>query len=390
MKRLFIIGASVLQIPAIRRARELGLQVAVADFNPGAAGIPLADQYYNVSTIDEEGICRAAKDFRADGVMTLATDMPMRALAYTCSSLGLTGLSYESAVRATDKGEMIRAFQAAGVAHPWYQVVPAGRTPDRGYTFPLVVKPTDNSGSRGVMLVNRETELEDALQYASQNGRSGSVIIEEYLRGPEVSVEIMVTGGRPHVLQVTDKLTTGAPHFVEMGHSQPSRLSEDAQDAIRDLACRAAIAVGIEDGPAHAEIILTEEGPKMVEIGARMGGDCITTHLVPLSTGIDMVEGTIRVALGQQPDLTRRLNKGAAIRYFTTKCGVLRSIGGAEDARRLRGVREVTCVREPGDKFGAIGSSGDRIGFVIAQADTAEEAVQICEEAIRMVHISVE
>ena len=390
MKRLLIIGASVLRVPAIRKAKEMGLYVAVADFNPNAIGIPLADEYYNVSTIDEEGVYEAAKAFRADGIMTLATDMPMRSLAYACGKLGLVGLAYDASVKATDKGEMIKTFEAAGVEHPWYQIVPAGQKPAPGYTFPLITKPTDNSGSRGVMLVHNEDELAAALSYSSENGRHGDVIMEEYMQGPEVSVEVMVSHGVPHVLQITDKLTTGAPHFVEMGHSQPSRLPEDAQAAIRDLASRAALSVGIQDGPAHVEIILTANGPKMVELGARMGGDCITTHLVPLSTGIDMVGNTIRIALGEEPDLVQKLHKGSAIRYFSVPCGVIREITGVEEARAIEGVQEITFVKHVGDTAGDIGSSTDRVGFVIAQAETAEEAVRVCERASEAVKIVVE
>jgi len=391
MKRLLVIGASVLQVPAIRKAKEMGLYVAVADFNPNAVGIPLADEYYNVSTIDEEGVYQAAKAFGADGIMTLATDMPMRALAYACGKLGLVGLAYDSSVKATDKGEMIKTFEAAGVEHPWYQIIPGGAKPAPGsYAFPLITKPTDNSGSRGVMLVHNEEELAAALSYSSENGRRGDVIMEEYMQGPEVSVEVMVSHGVPHVLQITDKLTTGAPHFVEMGHSQPSRLPEDAQAAIRDLASRAALSVGIENGPAHVEIILTKNGPKMVELGARMGGDCITTHLVPLSTGIDMVGNTIRIALGEEPDLTQKLHKGSAIRYFNAPCGVIRAIEGVEEAQRIPGVQEITFVKQVGEKSGDIGSSTDRVGFVIAQAESAEAAVAVCERVLETVKITVE
>lgn len=391
MKRLLIIGASVLQVPAIRKAKEMGLYVAVADYNPNAVGIPLADEYYNVSTIDEEGVYQAAKEFKADGIMTLATDMPMRSLAYACEKLGLVGLAYDSAVKATDKGEMIKTFEAAKVEHPWYQIIPGGTKPTPGtFSFPLITKPTDNSGSRGVMLVHNEDELAVALSYSSENGRRGDVIMEEYMQGPEVSVEVMVSHGVPHVLQITDKLTTGAPHFVEMGHSQPSRLPEEAQDAIRDLASRAVLSVGIQNGPAHVEIIRTKNGPKMVELGARMGGDCITTHLVPLSTGIDMVGNTIKIALGEETDLEQKLWKGSAIRYFNAPNGVIREISGVEDAEKLDGVQEITFVKQVGDTVGDIGSSTDRVGFVIAQAESAEEAVEVCERVLQMVKIVVE
>lgn len=392
MKRLFIIGASVLQLPAIQKAKEMGLYVAVADFNPKAVGIPYADKFYEVSTIDEEGIYQAAKDFRADGIMTLATDMPMRSVAYATSILGLTGITYDTAVKATDKGEMIKAFEAAGVEHPWYFILSgpdALKEVEDRITYPCISKPVDNAGSRGVMLIHSHAELKEAIEYSSSNGRKGGVIIEEYLQGNEVSVEIMVIDGDVYVLQVTDKLTTGAPHFVEMGHSQPSRLGEDNVEKIRDLAKRAVKAIGIGNGPAHVEIMLTENGPKMIELGARMGGDNITTHLVPLSTGIDMVKATIQVALGEKPDIEPKFEKGSAIRYLKEQYGVISNIEGISIASRMEGVKQVTLVKGIGDISTEIGSSVDRIGFVITQGVTAVDAIKKCERAIDTISIKI-
>lgn len=388
MKRLFIIGASILQLPAIVRAKELGLYVGVADFNPNAIGIPYADAYYNVSTIDENGVYEAAKNFGADGIMTLATDMPMRSVAFACEKLGLTGISYDTAVKATDKGEMIRAFAEAGVAHPWYYILkdPAQELPE-DLTFPCIAKPTDNAGSRGVVLINSREELKSALSYSSENGRSGAVIVEEYMTGPEVSVEIITWQGIPHVLQVTDKLTTGAPHFVEMGHCQPSRLPEEDVQRIRELACRAVKAVGIESGPAHVEIILTAQGPKLVELGARMGGDCITSHLVPLSTGIDMTKATIDICLGQAPDISPKFRKNSAIAFIDAPAGVITAIRGAEEAKQTPGVRHLDFSKSVGDTVTDICSSTDRVGFVIAQAEADEDARKICTSALRKLKI---
>lgn len=393
MKRLFIIGASILQLPAIQKAKELGHYVAVADFNPNAVGIPYADEYYNVSTIDEEGVYEAAKRFKADGIMTLATDMPMRSVAYACRKLGLTGISYDTAVKATDKGEMIKAFAAAGVEHPWYHIIPdpkqAGAVLEQ-ITYPCITKPTDNAGSRGVMLVNSREELETALAYSTENGRSGAVIVEEYMVGPEVSVEVIAYQGTAHVLQVTDKLTTGAPHFVEMGHNQPSRLPEKDLEKIRDLACRAVKAVGIQNGPAHVEIMLTKNGPKMVELGARMGGDCITSHLVPLSTGIDMIKATIDICLGLAPDITPKFTKGSAIRFLDAPRGVITSIEGVQEALLISGAQEVFFTKRVGDQTREIGSSTDRTGFVIAQAETAKQALAACNQMAQQICIVVE
>ncbi len=393
MKKILIIGASILQVPAIKRAKELGYYVGVIDYNPQAIGIPLADEYFNVSTIDIDGVAEVAKTFSPDGIMTLATDMPMRSIAKAAQVCGLPGITMDTAIKSTDKGEMIKAFEANGVEHPWYFILSEPSELDGvigKISFPCISKPTDNSGSRGVMLIHNETELRDAIAYSSENGRSGGVIVEEYMQGSEVSVEIITVGGVPNVLNVTDKLTTGAPHFVEMGHNQPSRLPASDLEKIRDLACRAVKAVGIENGPAHVEIMLTKDGPKMVELGARMGGDCITTHLVPLSTGIDMIEATIRIACGETPDITKKFEKGSAIRYFHTPHGTIRAIEGIEEATAIEGVREISFVKQIGDEVGTIGSSTDRVGFVIAQADTPASAVAICTQALEMIKILVE
>lgn len=393
MKKILIIGASILQLPAIKKAKELGYYVGVGDYNPKAIGVPYADEYFNVSTIDVDGVVKAAKTFRPDGIMTLATDMPMRAVAAACQALGLPGISPETALKATDKGEMIKAFEVNGVARPWYLVAQNKLEFERivkDVAYPCVMKPTDNAGSRGVVLCRDAKTLWDNYEYSHNESRNGAVIIEEYLEGPEFSVEVMVIDNEPHVLQITDKITTGAPHFVEMGHSQPSRQPEEVQEKIRDLARKAVKAIGINIGPAHVEIILTNEGPKMVELGARMGGDCITTHLVPLSTGVDMVEATIKTSCGERVDIEPKWKKGAAIRYFKTNTGKITRIEGVDAAKKIEGIREISIVHGVGESVGKIEGSGDRVGFVISQSETAEKAVKTCEDAMKLIAFKIE
>lgn len=391
-KRLLIIGASDFQLPAIMKAKEMGIYVGVADFNPHAVGVKYADEYFNVSTIDEEGIYNAAKSFKANGIMTLCTDMPMRALAYACKKLNLCGPSMDTAINATDKGLMIKAFERENVAHPKYKVINSNDDVSAiisEFSFPIITKPTDNSGSRGVMLVNNENELREALNYSSIYGRSGCVIVEEYMVGPEFSVEILVIDKKPYVLQVTDKITTEAPHFVEIGHSQPSKYPNTSIELIKDLAGRAALAVGIENGPAHAEIILTENGPKMVEIGARMGGGCITTHLVPLSTGINMTELVIRVALGEKPEINEIFRKGSAIKFIKPPKGIVSEVHGKQEAEKVNGIKLVEIQCEVGQVLNDLENGTGRIGYVIAQANTPEDALRICDKALEKIIIKV-
>lgn len=392
MKRLMIVGASVLQFPAILKAKEMGLQVAVVDFNPQAIGIPYADKYYNASTMDENAVLAAAEDYQPDGIMTLATDMPMRGVAKASDKLHLHSINYATAVKATDKYDMIKAFKEHNVPSPWFFVVDALeelKEHEIDVAFPCIIKPTDNAGSHGVAKVYSFQELLDNYEYAHSCSRHGKVIVEEYLDGPEVSVEVMVVNGIVNILQITDKITTEAPHFVEMGHTQPSRLPAATQEAIRNVAVAACSAIGIDKGPAHVEMKVTKRGPVMIELGARMGGDNITTHLVPLSTGIDMVGSTIKVALGEEPDITPTLHCGSAIRYFEVPFGTIKSIDNVEEASKIPGVKQITFTKEVGDESTPIHCSNDRIGFVIAQGATAEDAVAACEEAMKKVQIKI-
>lgn len=393
MKRLMIVGASVLQLPAILKAKEMGLHVAVVDYNPQAIGIQYADEFFNASTMDEDAVLAAALEFKPDGIMTLATDMPMRGVAKVSGKLGLHSISYDTAVKATDKFEMIEAFKAHEVASPWYfsiDFIDELKNLEGQLSYPCIMKPTDNAGSHGVVLAKYFDDLLKEYEYSRESARHGKVIIEEYLQGDEVSVEVMVVDGKVNILQITDKLTTGAPHFVEMGHSQPSRHPLETQKAIKSLTVQACNAVGIDQGPAHVEMMVTKRGPVMIELGARMGGDNITTHLVPLSTGIDMVGNTIKVALGEEPDIEPTLHCGSAIRYFQVPFGTIKSIENVEEARSIPGVKQITFTKQIGEQSTPIHCSNDRIGFVIAQGATAENAINVCEKAMKTIKIVVE
>ena len=396
-KKLMILGASILQLPAIEKAVEMGLDVVVADMNPDAVGFQVKGVIKEVvSTIDIPAVLAAAKRHRIDGIMTLATDMPVRTVAAVAREMSLVGVTDETALKATDKAEMRKALQDANVPVPaFYRAADYQEYLEavKNFTEPFMVKPADSSGSRGIFRVNDptdETLVRQAYDYCVPNSRTAVVVVEEYMSGPEVSVETLSVDGKCHVIQITDKLTTGAPHFVEMGHSQPTVLDKETAEKIRQIAIAANYALGIKNGPSHTEIIVTKDGPKIVELGARLGGDCITTHLVPLSTGVDMVSCCINIALGQQPDLEQKFRKGSAIRYFSQKPGLVRQIDGVDQAEMLPGIRQISIVHGVGERVENINSSGSRMGFAIAQADTAEAAVAACCKAKETIKIIID
>ena len=393
MKKMMILGASILQLPAIEKASEMGLEVIAVDMNPEAVGFRVPGVIKEViSTIDTPAILEAAKRHKINGIMTLASDMPMQSVAVVSHEMGLVGISEDTALKATNKAFMRDALREADVPVPLYFRVKGKNAfkeaveKVRVAGYKCIVKPADNSGSRGVDLLKEDADLDTAYDYTVHYSRGGEIVVEEFMEGPEVSVETLAVDGDVHVIQITDKLTTGAPYFVEMGHSQPSQLSEETRKRIAEVAVAANKAIGIQNGPSHTEIKVTKDGPKIVELGARLGGDCITTHLVPLSTGVNMVECSIRIALGEKPDLEPKWNKGSAIRYLKTGIGTVKEIKGVDDAVKINGVVQVSIVHGVGEQVGEIKSSVDRAGLVVAQAEDAQKAVTISEDAISNIH----
>lgn len=399
-KKLMILGGSILQLPAIKTAKAMGLQVIVVDRDPLAIGFKEPGVIPEIiSTIDTENVVKAAKKHQINGIMTLASDLPMQTVAVVVKELGLNGISKETAIKATNKIAMRLALQDYQVPIPLFFIIKNKADYDnaiknlKSLGKKCIIKPADNSGSRGIILIddfNNQSLIEHAYSYSQQYSRSGDLLVEEYMEGDEISVETLSMNGVCHIIQITDKLTTGQPYFVEMGHSQPTKLSQDLQDRVKQVVNQATRAIGITEGPSHVEIKITSEGPKVVELGARLGGDNITTHLVPLSTGIDMVKNCIHIAMGDGISIQPLRSCGSAIRYLKEDHGTISDITGIEKAKKLKGIVNISIVHSIGDHLHGIQSSNDRVGFVIAQADTAQEAIHRCEAALELIKVKVD
>jgi biotin carboxylase len=387
MKKILIIGAGVLQIPAITEAKKMGLRVATFDYDKNAPGFELADESYVISTIDVEQAVKKAKEINPDGVMTLASDMPLRTVSAIAKELNLNAVSEETAYAATNKARMRELFKEHGVPIPKFYKAKTKSMFDeitklfKGEKF--IVKPADNSGSRGVYLCDDHTDLNQVFNYSMSHSRSGEIVIEEYMVGEEVSVETFAINGQINIIAITDKITTGPPYFVEMGHSQPSMKSNTVQKAIMEVAIAANKALKINDGPSHVEVIVTKGGPKVVELGARLGGDNITTHLVPLSTGISLVRACIKMALKEEPDLKRCLWKSASIRYLKCTPGEVISINGLEEINNIKEITEFKLYKNIGDTVTEVKSSNDRIGYFICTGNSIKETLEISDRVLR-------
>ncbi|MCL4393794.1 MAG: ATP-grasp domain-containing protein [Chloroflexi bacterium] len=378
MKKVLIIGAGRLQVPAYETAKRLGIASIAVDRNPKAPGMALADAAYPVDTRDVPGIVDIAKREHVSGVTTLCTDRPVRAVAEVGAELGLVTLSRAAAAAATHKGLMRDAFANAGVPCPRYRRVHSREDAHRALMdvgLPAILKPTESSGSRGIFKLTRAAEFDGGFAHAlAVAGPGGEILVEEFVDGPEVSVETLSFEGRHEVVALTDKRTTGDPHWVETGHVEPCRLPSSVQGEIRKTTVQGLAALGIDSAAGHVELKVGKAGPQIIEIGARLGGDFITTELVKRSTGVDLVEAILNVALGRTPDVSVKKNRGAAIRYLNAPAGLVSRVDGADEARRMPGVCRLEIDVSPGEPIGTIYSSLDRPGFVICEGSDADEA----------------
>lgn len=397
LKKIMIVGGGELQLPLIEAARKEGYQVLVADMDEQAPGMALAHIKGVISTIDADKILDFAREQKIDGIATAATDFPIRSVAKVAEQLQLRGISSDTALKATDKWLMRKCLKEAGVAVPQFFLIKsfddlclASKEADAGREY--IVKPVDNSGSRGVFFIEDIkylAKLKEIFDYSKAYTRSGNLILEEYMRGEEMSVETFCVDGDCKVLQLTDKVTDKEPYFVEKMHIQPSKYEGEMKELIIKEVKKALQALGVKEGPAHTEVMVTEEGPKIVEVGARTAGDHISSDLLYLSTGIDLAKNLVRFALGEEIDLQEKCKRASVIKYIEAKEGTIREIGGLKEAKALEGVHSVKLFKDKGDLIARVKNSTDRLGYVIAFADSAKEAVQIAERACKLIKIEV-
>jgi biotin carboxylase len=396
-RRLFVLGAGRAQLPVLHAAQRLGLSVLAADPDPAAPGFALADARLCCDLADVQCLTAEARSWGAEGALTFAADYPMPALAAVCDALGLPGPGVATVLRATHKAHMRRALVDAGVPCPAFEHVTdlaSAHAAAQRIGGELVIKPAQSSGGRGVTGVRADAPaaaLDAAFAHAAAFSRAGQgVMVEHRVTGDEFSVELLCHGGQAQVLAVTDKLTTGAPHFVEIGHQQPSRLGAAALAAVEAAALATVRALGITNAAAHVELRLAEEGPVIMEAAARAGGGCISSHLVPLSTGIDMVAACIAIALGEPPRLDpQAAPQAAAIRFVTTPAGTIARVAGLDEARAMAGVVEAEAYVTPGRRIGRLVDATARCGHAIATGPTVAAAIARAEAARDRIRVTL-
>lgn len=387
-----VLAAGLLQIDVIEKAKSMGYYVLAVDGNPKASGFNVADKAICADIVNEETMLKIARDEHVDGVIHPCSEVSMAVMGRINDELGLSGISREQAICATNKHLMRKAFEKGNAPSPKsilaQDAEDAWRRLQSEFDTDAILKPSRNSGSRGIAKVSRNMDKGDfirAYDEALSESRDHSVLIEQFIEGPEFSIEMIVWQGEIHVLTVTDKKTTGAPHFVELGHNQPSCFSATDVETLKAAAIAGVRALGVNNCACHAEAKLMNGKAYLMEVGARLGGDFISTELTHLSTGIDMVAAAIDVALGVEPDLSAKEEPmGVCIRYFCPKPGKLVSISNTEVLNNPH-VYLWEIYPKEGDVIPAVTSSLCRSGHVIVTEKTPQKAIELAERLIESV-----
>ncbi len=404
-RTILIVGAGRNQLPAISMAKKRGLRVVAIDGNPRAEGFGIADEHGVVSTRDVEGAIAFARSVARTtglhGVMTMASESAVT-VAGVAKALKLPGLDPEAAHRASQKILRQHCFHRGGVPGPRFA---AASSADEAIElaaslgWPVVVKPADGAGSRGVQKVSGPEEMTAAIHEIAEHSKSPEFLIEEFLIGSEHSIEGIVINGEIYWTGFSDrnydKKEIYPPFFLEDGDTLPTSLSETMIKRVRKAAAAAVRALRIDWGPVKGDILVDQNGPRVLEMAARLSGDYFCNETVPLHNGVDLVKAVMSLALGETVDpqqLRPKFNRGVALRYVWPKPGRVCSINGIERVRSMPGVHFFRW--EPRWSDIDIGSTitparcmGERVGSIMAYGESRDAAVRLAEEAIRAIEI---
>ena len=398
-KTVLLLGASSDQLFIIRTAKSMGLNVVTVDINPKSPGFDLADYYGVVSTRDIIALKAFIDDFQKNhfpisGVSVMGSDIP-QIVVEIAQHLGTPSIPMEAALLATQKYNMKHRFKEAGIPIPWFQAVDSATElrkiiTERGY--PIIIKPVDRSGARGVFFLTPEGDLDALFETSRALAFSGQVMVEEYIEGLQLSTETIMYEGKAYTPGFADRnyefLDKYKPNIIENGGFVPSIVTLSQRQAVEEVIQKAALALGITNGVVKGDIVLSGSGPIVIEIAARLSGGDFSESLIPLGCGVNIVEAVINLAVGNKVDVEKlkpKWQRGVINRYFFPQPGKLVSISGIERLENPSWLKKLEFWYQPGDIVPQVRCHGDRFGVFIVEGDTREEALKRAE----LVHSSI-
>jgi len=392
MKKVLIIGGSISQIPTIQEANKKGLETIVIDGNKFAVGASIATYFYNIDIKQEKVILDIAKKHKIDGIIVPGTDFPAVG-AYIAEKLNLPSVSLKVAKICSNKVLMRQKLQLAGLFVPNFCEVDTNKKYDFTipFDYPIVIKPVDNMAARGVKKINKEDELYESIKIASLVSRSHKVIIEEYKKGMELSIDSFVYDGEIYIFAIADRHFALDPYFIEIGHTMPSILDKEIiKEVIKEFK-NGVRALGINFGSAKGDVKITSEGIMICEIAARISGGFLSGWTVPISTGKNPHSFLIDISLGQKPDFNDLKEK---FRFYSSERAVL-SIPGK--VKKIYGVMSANKYSElvymhikDGDEVFFPINNAQRCGSVITKGRSYIEAINKAQRAVSKIFLRLE
>lgn len=385
-KSILVFGVGELQRSIIRRAKLMGLYTIGIDPCADAVCKDEVDAFEIVAGQDFEGTCAVVEKYGVDAIVTAATDKPLVMMARVAEKYDFPFYSIETAQWSTDKYQMKQRFLEGGVPCARGRLIAKVEEADDLY-YPLIVKPRDNSGSRGVKLCRTKEDLEQSMAEALEYSKLDSVLVEEFIEGPEYSIEGLHYDDKSEVIQFTEKKTTEFPYNVELGHIQPANISDENKQKIREIVAKIGKALKFENCPSHTELKINERGIFVIETSPRLGGDYITSTLTPLSTGVNVEDELLRIALGEKISPAPQSVQYSGVRFFAFDEGnIIKHVPDANFVKTWPHVVDFSFNLKEGDSVNQITSSLNRYGhltLIAGNRTSIEDAFEKYEKAIK-------
>lgn len=392
--RVLFVGAGSAQMPAIRHANSLGYVSYAIDADPHAAGFKDAAGFKVGDIRDPEFVKKCAHTYNVNAIIAVATDVAVPSAARACASLGLPSMSVEAADISVNKLLQRRHMKEAGLNVPAFMPfnsVQEAQLNAGQIGYPVVVKPCDSAGSRGVSLVQNSAGVNQAAEAALSMSRSSVGITEEYIEGVEISVEGFVAAGKFYAICISEKVRTPPPYLLDTEVHFPDLLSQAERNMVLTTAREAVKACGLNNCPVHMEMLRSDKGPVVVELAARGAGFRVFTNILPYVTGIDTIDVQLRLALGESINIAvKEPLKGAVITFLSPIPGRLKCVNGIDEARQVLGVQEVEVYIKPGEIMGKLTCGADRIGHMIVFGENREDADSRARLAMSLIKLEVE
>ena len=398
-KKILLLGGSMQQIPSIKKAKELGLYTITCDYLPENPGHKIADEYYNVSTTDKEAVLQLAQKLQIDGIVAYASDPAAPTAAYVAEKMGLPGNPYESVKILTEK-DLFRDFlHKHGLNCPYahgYTTYEEAYRDMENFHFPVMVKPVDSSGSKGVVKIYDKSELKAAVKEAISYSRSGRFIVEEFIqkKGYQVSGDGFSVDGKLVFTSYGNELYSGrgTREYVALGEFWPSLLTQDMKAKVDDELQRLITELGMKTGAYNIEAIIDENDTVYIlELGPRNGGSYIP-QLIQYATGVDLVDYTIRAAIGEDCSalqMTPTVGCWSNYMLLSTVSGTFKEIW-FDETFRAKNLLEVYCTKQPGEEVHAYQNTTHSLGTILFKADNIEEMMEITGNIQKYYRVIVE